>query len=93
MAILVLLVIAVVMLVAHSARRGPPELTDHAIATALGRLVSDRAVTVEHGLVQVTGVPLDERRGPIEARTLAAVRVRGTIPMDRLFAAVREARL
>ena len=90
MAVITLLVVTAVVLVMLSAHKRPSEMTDHAIATALGRLVGDGAVRVVGGIVQATGVALDERRGPIEARTLAAVRMRGTIPMNQLYAAVRE---
>ena len=71
-----------------------PDLTNQAIATALGRLVRDRAVVVEGGYVSSTQRDdLRSTRGRIEARTLATVRVSGTIPIERLFTAVREARL
>ena len=71
-----------------------PDLTNQAIATALGRLVRDRAVVVEGGYVSST--QRDDRRstrGRLEAHTLATVRGSGTIPIERLFTAVREARL
>jgi len=94
MLIIALLMVSVVLLVVHSAYRPPSELSDQAIATALGWLVRDGAVSVEAGKIQATGVALDERRGPIEARTLAAIRGvdRRSIPVDQVFAAVREAR-
>jgi hypothetical protein len=93
--IIALILVAVVALFALATRRTTkPDLTNQAIATALGRLVRDRAVVVEGGYVSTT--QLDDRRstrGRLEARTLATVRVSGTIPIERLFTAVREARL
>ena len=93
-----MLIIALVLVAAVAlfglTRRAKPDITNQAIATALGRLVRDRAVVVEGGFVSTTH--LDEgrsTRGRLEARTLATVRVNGTIRIERLFTAVREARL
>lgn len=95
MLIIGLALVAVLALFALATRRtAKPDLTNQAIATALGRLVRDRAVVVEGGYVSTT--QLDDRRstrGRLEARTLATVRGSGTIPIERLFTPVREARL
>jgi len=89
-ALVLVLIVAVPTLVL---RRSPPApLTNHAVATALGRLVRDGAVTVEAGFVQTTGTEARGAREGIEARTLAVVRANGTIRVERLFAVVRESR-
>jgi len=73
-------------------RSPPPQLTNAAIATALGRLVRDGAVTVEAGFVSTTGGDAHGQRDSAEARTLAVVRANGTIRVERLFTVMREHR-
>jgi hypothetical protein len=73
-------------------RSPTPQLTNAAIATALGRLVRDGAVTVEAGFVSTTGADSRGQRDSAEARTLAVVRANGTIRVERLFAVMREHR-
>lgn len=93
MPLLALVVIAVIALFAYAARVevSRPELSDATIAQSLGRLVRDGAVTVEDGLVHATG-RAPGSRGPLEQKTLAAVREAGPIEVGRLFATVRETR-
>lgn len=73
-------------------RSPTPQLTNAAIATALGRLVRDGAVTVEAGFVSTTGADSRGQRDSAAARTLAVVRANGTIRVERLFAVMREHR-
>ena len=87
-ALVVLLVAAVIVRALRPAR---DDLTNHAIATALGRLVRDRAVTVEAGFVHPLRTTYHSR-GKVETRTFAAVRETGSISVDRLYAAVRDIR-
>lgn len=85
--------ILVVVVLAFVVWRSPPaHLTNEAIATALGRLVRDGAVTVEAGFVSTTGGDTRGPRDGAEARTLAVVRANGTIRVERLFAVMRETR-
>jgi hypothetical protein len=84
------LAVVVVGLVLY--RSPPPQLTNDAIATALGRLVRDGAVTVEAGFVSTTGASSRGERDSAEARTLAVVRANGTIRVERLFTVMREHR-
>lgn len=99
MPLLALVAITVIALFAYAARvedgrpdlPDQPELSDASIAQSLGRLVRDGAVTVEDGLVHATGRAAGAR-GPLERKTLAAVREAGPIEVGRLFATVRETR-
>ena len=87
----VLVRVGVVLAVAVG-RAPPSHLSNETIATALGRLVRDGAVTVEAGFVSTAG---GDSRGPrdgAEARTLAVVLANGTIRVERLFAVMREQR-
>lgn len=87
--LLAVVALPVVAVIIRALWPAPADLTNHAIATALGRLVRDGAVTVEAGFIHPLRTTY-RSRGKVEARTFAAVRETGSISVDRLYAAVRD---